>query len=224
MLWKVYIWNALPLNFIFESCWLFLQAREAVEMRAQVEKKMAQKEKEKKEEKLRELAQIARDRRAGIKSHGDKGEFVITALFVTFVSAWLDLHSQSCFQFNIYNMKAITEDEISHPAAVDITSKLWNWFSVSPLMLWISLETKCHTYNIHKRVAMEIVTVFKMLFVFEALFPPSYLFIFTHFMWQVVRIARPESVTRSAMTDGETDSMTGTFPGLLPIKGAGHAL
>ncbi|XP_061843029.1 SNW domain-containing protein 1 [Nerophis lumbriciformis] len=50
------------------------KAREAVEMRAQVEKKMAQKEKEKKEEKLRELAQLARDRRAGIKSHGgDKG-------------------------------------------------------------------------------------------------------------------------------------------------------
>ena len=47
-------------------------------MRAQVEKKMAQKEKEKKEEKLRELAQIARDRRAGIKSHGDKGEFLVT--------------------------------------------------------------------------------------------------------------------------------------------------
>lgn len=51
-----------------------------MEMRAQVEKKMAQKEKEKKEEKLRELAQIARDRRAGIKSHGDKGKSVITAV------------------------------------------------------------------------------------------------------------------------------------------------
>ncbi|MEE6501223.1 hypothetical protein FKM82_004108, partial [Ascaphus truei] len=49
------------------------KAREAVEMRAQVERKMAQKEKEKKEEKLRELAQIARERRAGIKSHADKG-------------------------------------------------------------------------------------------------------------------------------------------------------
>ncbi|XP_061562903.1 SNW domain-containing protein 1 [Cololabis saira] len=49
------------------------KAREAVEMRAQVEKKMAQKEKEKKEEKLRELAAMARDQRAGIKSHGDKG-------------------------------------------------------------------------------------------------------------------------------------------------------
>uniref|UniRef100_A0A8C1P7F8 SNW domain-containing protein 1 n=1 Tax=Cyprinus carpio TaxID=7962 RepID=A0A8C1P7F8_CYPCA len=46
------------------------KAREAVEMRAQVEKKMAQKEKEKKEEKLRELAKMARDRRAGIKAHG----------------------------------------------------------------------------------------------------------------------------------------------------------
>lgn len=62
-------------------------------MRAQVEKKMAQKEKEKKEEKLRELAQIARDRRAGIKSHGDKGERVITAVVVRFLwvaSAELD--------------------------------------------------------------------------------------------------------------------------------------
>ena len=42
-------------------------------MRAQVEKKMAQKEKEKKEERLRELAKMARDRRAGIKGHGEKG-------------------------------------------------------------------------------------------------------------------------------------------------------
>ncbi|XP_069494013.1 SNW domain-containing protein 1 isoform X1 [Ambystoma mexicanum] len=50
------------------------KAREAVEMRAQVERKMAQKEKEKKEEKLRELAQIARERRAGIKTHVEKAE------------------------------------------------------------------------------------------------------------------------------------------------------
>ncbi|KAG1960371.1 chromatin protein family [Pimephales promelas] len=49
-----------------------LEAREAVELRAQVEKKMAQKEKEKKEEKLRKLAKMARDWRAGVKSHGDK--------------------------------------------------------------------------------------------------------------------------------------------------------
>lgn len=34
---------------------------------------MAQKEKEKKEEKLRELARMARDKRAGIKRDGDKG-------------------------------------------------------------------------------------------------------------------------------------------------------
>eukprot|EP00794_Sanderia_malayensis_P020116 gene20116-22087_t len=44
------------------------KAREAVEMRAQLEKKMAQKEKEKKEEHLRKLAQRAREERAGIKS------------------------------------------------------------------------------------------------------------------------------------------------------------
>lgn len=45
-----------------------IQAREAVEMRAQLEKKLAQKEKEKKEEHLRALAQKAREERAGIRT------------------------------------------------------------------------------------------------------------------------------------------------------------
>lgn len=62
-----------------------MQAREAVEMRAQVERKMAQKEKEKHEEKLREMAQKARERRAGIKTHVEKGAFLcyldVMALF-----------------------------------------------------------------------------------------------------------------------------------------------
>ncbi|XP_057667186.1 puff-specific protein Bx42 [Diorhabda carinulata] len=44
------------------------KAREAVETRAQLEKKLAQKEKEAKEEHLRQLAQKARDERAGIKT------------------------------------------------------------------------------------------------------------------------------------------------------------
>nr|CAD7417061.1 unnamed protein product [Timema poppensis] len=44
------------------------QAREAVEMRAQLEKKLAQKEKEKKEDHLRQLAQKAREERAGIRT------------------------------------------------------------------------------------------------------------------------------------------------------------
>ncbi|ODM94999.1 Puff-specific protein Bx42 [Orchesella cincta] len=43
------------------------KAREAVEMRAQLEKKLASKEKEKKEEHLRALAQKAREERAGIR-------------------------------------------------------------------------------------------------------------------------------------------------------------
>ncbi|XP_014260050.1 SNW domain-containing protein 1 [Cimex lectularius] len=46
------------------------KAREAVEMRAQLEKKLAQKEKEKKEEHLRQLAQKAREERAGIRTLG----------------------------------------------------------------------------------------------------------------------------------------------------------
>ncbi|XP_018327577.1 puff-specific protein Bx42 [Agrilus planipennis] len=44
------------------------KAREAVETRAQLERKLAQKEKEQKEEHLRQLAQKARDERAGIKT------------------------------------------------------------------------------------------------------------------------------------------------------------
>lgn len=44
------------------------KAREAVETRAQLERKLAQKEKEQKEEHLRQLAQKARDERTGIKS------------------------------------------------------------------------------------------------------------------------------------------------------------
>ena len=44
------------------------KAREAVEARAQLERKMAAKEKEKKEEHLRLMAQRARDQRAGIRN------------------------------------------------------------------------------------------------------------------------------------------------------------
>ncbi|XP_067130581.1 SNW domain-containing protein 1 [Centruroides vittatus] len=54
------------------------KAREAVEMRAQLEKKLAQKEKERKEEHLRHLAQKAREERAGIRTQAvsDKDEEV----------------------------------------------------------------------------------------------------------------------------------------------------
>lgn len=51
-----------------------MQAREAVEMRAQLEKKLAQKEKEKKEEHLRQLAQKAREERAGIRTQAAAGK------------------------------------------------------------------------------------------------------------------------------------------------------
>lgn len=77
-----------------------------MEMRAQVEKKMAQKEKEKKEEKLRELAQIARDRRAGIKSHGDKGEYMLMTVIVRYVLVFLcmagaDLNSKAVLVLHV---------------------------------------------------------------------------------------------------------------------------
>ncbi|XP_055679841.1 puff-specific protein Bx42 [Lutzomyia longipalpis] len=50
------------------------KAREAVEARAQLEKKLAQKEKEKKEDMLRQMAQRARDERAGIRVAGNESE------------------------------------------------------------------------------------------------------------------------------------------------------
>lgn len=54
------------------NCLIF-QAREAVEMRAQMEKTLAKKEKERKEENLRMLAQKAREERAGIRSQAGNG-------------------------------------------------------------------------------------------------------------------------------------------------------
>jgi SNW domain-containing protein 1 len=51
------------------------KAREAVEARAQLEKKLAQKEKEKKEEQLRAMAQRAREERAGLSRYAqNEGE------------------------------------------------------------------------------------------------------------------------------------------------------
>jgi SNW domain-containing protein 1 len=47
------------------------KAREAVEARAQLERKLAQREKEKKEDHLRIMAQKARDHRNGIRTHND---------------------------------------------------------------------------------------------------------------------------------------------------------
>ncbi|XP_052743008.1 puff-specific protein Bx42 [Bicyclus anynana] len=49
------------------------KAREAVEARAQLERRLAQREKEKKEEHLRMLAQRARDHRAGIRNPDEEG-------------------------------------------------------------------------------------------------------------------------------------------------------
>jgi len=53
------------------------KARESVEARAQLEKKLAQREKEKKEDHLRIMAQKARDHRNGIRTHPDAGEMDI---------------------------------------------------------------------------------------------------------------------------------------------------
>lgn len=62
------------------------KAREAVEMRAQLEKKLAQKEKEKKEDNLRQLAEKARNERAGLKT---------AALLGT-------IHCLNCFKIQLF--------------------------------------------------------------------------------------------------------------------------
>jgi len=66
------------------SCVVFaIKAREAVEMRAQIEKKLAQKEKEKREENLRQLAQKAREERAGIRrADGMHDKLKVSNVFV----------------------------------------------------------------------------------------------------------------------------------------------
>ena len=60
-----------------------LQAREAVETRAQTEQKMAQKEKERKEDHLRQLATKAREERAGIRKVDGRSNFFISKLLLT---------------------------------------------------------------------------------------------------------------------------------------------
>ena len=52
--------------YIYEC--VFLQARKAISLRAQMEKKVASKERESKEDRLRDLAKVARDKRVGIHS------------------------------------------------------------------------------------------------------------------------------------------------------------
>jgi SNW domain-containing protein 1 len=54
-----------------------LQAREVVELRAQLEKKRAQKDKENKEEHLRQLAQKAREERADMRSQAATGKHLV---------------------------------------------------------------------------------------------------------------------------------------------------
>jgi len=68
------VWSKLNNKYKNHQNLNILQAREAVEMRAQLEKKLAQKEKEKKEEHLRQLAQKAREERAGIRTQAAAGK------------------------------------------------------------------------------------------------------------------------------------------------------
>lgn len=77
-------------------------------MRAQVERKMAQKEKEKHEEKLREMAQKARERRAGIKTHVEKGMtyslligFTLWTIYISFFKIFFF----NCVQKQYVHMK-----------------------------------------------------------------------------------------------------------------------
>lgn len=58
------------------------KAREAVEMRAQIEEKLAQRQKEKKEEELRLIAQKAREERAGIRRTGTALYTVYSVYFI----------------------------------------------------------------------------------------------------------------------------------------------
>jgi SNW domain-containing protein 1 len=54
------------------------KAREAVEMRSQLEKRMAQKKKEEQEEMMREIARKAREQRQGIRHKEDEADDDVT--------------------------------------------------------------------------------------------------------------------------------------------------
>ena len=54
---------------------IILQARQAIAARSVMEKRLSNIEREKKEENLRQLAQKARDSRAGIKVPAAEGKF-----------------------------------------------------------------------------------------------------------------------------------------------------
>ena len=64
-----------------------------MEMRAQLEKKLAQKEKEKKEDHLRQLAQKAREERAGIHAAPTaKGSYISVTYFIILVIKHCSFH------------------------------------------------------------------------------------------------------------------------------------
>ena len=70
------------------------QARKAIALRSNMEKKLATKDRESKEENLRQLAQRARDERAGIKT-ADVGEEQCMTLHC---SVCVCMHMRACLQ------------------------------------------------------------------------------------------------------------------------------
>lgn len=84
----------------------YFQAREEVEMRVKIDEMVAQEEKKKKEEKLRQLAQEAREERAGIRSRDRMYSslfkiFYLELLFSLFCSHLFSLLYHSGFDFGI---------------------------------------------------------------------------------------------------------------------------
>lgn len=67
--------EAVSLDYI-DYVWLLfsLQARKAIALRSTMEKKLANVEREKKEDNLRQLAQKARDSRVGLRAPAPEGE------------------------------------------------------------------------------------------------------------------------------------------------------
>ncbi|KAG8237411.1 hypothetical protein J437_LFUL016227 [Ladona fulva] len=104
------------------------KAREAVEMRAQLEKKLAQKEKEKKEENLRALAQKAREERAGIRTLAAVGQYlpchVLTLVIMLAKSKKKDEEARERDQLRYERHKDRQRDRNLARAAPDKRTKL----------------------------------------------------------------------------------------------------
>ncbi|XP_055328590.1 SNW domain-containing protein 1-like [Paramacrobiotus metropolitanus] len=100
------------------------KAREAVEARSQLERRLAQKEKERKEENLRQLAQKAREERAGIRSAATAPEEASAEEVREREQLRLDRHKERARDRNIQRAAPDKRTKLQRERERDISEKI----------------------------------------------------------------------------------------------------